>query len=273
MGEGLDFYIKIVISAILFFFWVKGGIRIWQLQKFYRRLKRAKPLSANSQKGDYVTFSGTVTLPATSTPFSNEPCSYWGIFVRAVFKTKQKKPGKGMQTHRPVIYKALSDKLPFLMSNDKQVVHVLLDNPLRFMVNMLSKKTTQESLTVEEAKPFIKPKYKSFAIDEFWLPENAVLHLWAVITDISNSIITVSTGTDHKVPAMLYHGNKHNIFNKIKFRFIILLVLLVSVPGTIFWLFNVAPYAVNQTGLWAAEAAALIIGVMLHRTGKIHFVR
>lgn len=273
MDENLIFYIKISLSIILFFFWIKGSIRIWQLQKFYRHLKQAKPLSTSSQKGDYITFSGILTLPPTTTLFSNKPCNYWGMFVRAVFKTKQKKPGKGMQTHRPVIYRDSSDKLPFLMSNHKQIVHVLLDNPLHFMVNMLSKKTIQKTLTIEEAKPFIKPKYKSFEIDEFWLSENSVLHLWAVITDISNSVITVSTGTDHKIPTMLYQGKKQSIFNKIKFRFIILLILIISVPVTIFWLFSVAPYAVNQTGLLITEAAALITGFALHRAGKIHFVR
>ena len=273
MDEDLILYLKIAVVVVLIYFWIRGLLRTWQLQRFYRKLKKAVPISANSRKGDYISFSGVLTLPAMKTPVSKQSCSYWGLLVRAVFKTKQKKPGKGMQTHRPVIYKAESDSLPLLLSNAKQIVHVLIDNPLHFMVNMGSKKTKNSILPPKEAKPFIKPKYKSYEVDEYWLPEKAVLHLWAVVTDVNKNCFSVSSGTNPKVPTLLYHGSKKSVFRKFSLRLFVLSMLILWVPIAVFWLFTIEPQSMSDRHLLIAQAFILFVGYILYRVGRIHFVR
>ena len=273
MDESLILYIKLAVIVILSYFWIRGILRTWQLRRFYRRLKSAQPLSSKTEKGDYISFSGVLTMPTMKTPNSQQSCGYWGLIIRAVFKTKRKKPGKGMETHRPVIYKSESDNIPLLLSNKKQIVHLVLNNPLHFMVHMLSKKTKKSSLTIEEAKPLIKPKHKSFEVDEYWLPEKAILHLWAVVTDANKNCVSVSSGSDPKIPTLLYHGSKNKLFSKFLLRFLILSMLLLWVPVAGFWLFTVEPHFISERNLLIVEAMIILIGFALYRIGRIHFVR
>lgn len=273
MDDNWIFYLKIAVIVVLTYFCIRGILRIWQLRRFYRTLKSAKPISANSQKGDYVSFDGVLTLPTMKTPLSKQPCGYWGVIVRAVFQTKRKKPGKGMQTHRPVIYKTESDQLPLLLSNRKQLVHLVVNEPLRFMVNMKLKKSKSTKVPFEEAKPFVKPKYRSFESNEYWLPDKANLHLWAVVSDTNSNCMSVTSSQDPKIPTMVYHGDKETVFRKFAIRFFILFVLILCSPLAIYWLSIVDLQSISKTNMLIAEATAVLVGYALHRSGRIHFVR
>lgn len=273
MAENWILYLKFVVIIALAYFLIRGILRNWQLRRFYRKLKSAVPISANNQKGDYVSFSGILTLANMKTPVSKQSCGYWGLIIRAVFQTKEKKPGKGMQTHRPVIYKNESDQLPLIVANQKQLVHLAMNNPLQYMVNMNLKRSKSSKVPVEEAKSFVKPKYKKFEVDEYWLPEKVRLQLWAVVTDTNKNCISVSTGNNSEIPTLIYNGDKKSVFRKFTLRFIILFMLILFSPLAMYWLITVDPQSISDTNMLVAEVSALLVGYALYRIGRIHFVR
>ncbi len=271
MDNNWQLYVKISLIAILIYFLVKAILRIMQLSQFRRTLNSATPVSSNSKKGDYIHFSGTITLPSTKTPLGLVPCMYWGIIVRAVFETRKKKPGKGLQTHMPIIYKAESDQLPFLISIKNQLLHLVIDNPMRFMVNIHSKNLKSKTMPIKEVQSLIK--YKSYDIDEYWLPENAVLHIWAFISDINNNCISISSGDNPKIPTLIYCGDKKSIFKKFNLRIITLYLLILWSFIGIYLLTIFINNNFSNTLSIALEIFILIIGYALYRYGKIHFVR
>jgi len=272
MVEGWLLYSQYGLILILLYYLVKGFLRRIKLKTFYRTLKKARPVSQKCKEGDFVHFKGKLAMPEMKTPYSQNSCSYWGIIVRAVFQTKAKKPAKGMTTHRPVIYKSESDQLPLMVSAKPNTIQIAIDKPLRFMVNMQTKESTSSELNIAEAQAVDKPKYTSYEYSEYWLPKNAVLNVWGVVSAINDSCISVSSSDKPKIPTLIYQGSLKEVFKKFKFRMLILLLFIVYCPFTIYLLLNAISSMKSELGLIVLDLIAMTIGIVLYRVGKIDFV-
>ncbi len=273
MGSSWIFYLKIVVIVLLLYFWARGVTRLWRQARFKRMLKKSVIVSASTQKGDYVNFNGVLTIPATQLPISGKSCGYWVIVIRAIFKAKVKKPGKGVETHRPVIYRAEFDKIPLIISSKDQLVHVVMDRPSQFMANMQSEKLKSMVIPLHEAKPLAKAKYESFETDQYWLPEKAFVSLWATVVETNKNCISVSSGENPKIPALIFHGEKESVYNKLSIAIFVLLMLVIMAPMAIFFLVNMSVSETGAINMLIAEVSVLLAAYILYKTGRVNFVR
>ena len=178
-------------------------------------MSKASVLSRSSKPGDYVRFSGVLSLPETKTPFSKKSCAYWATTVRAYFQTKQKSPGTGMNTHRPVIHRSQRDYIPFIVNDTQHTVLVQFPENSKRMLNM-KQKSTESSSVPESIKEVAKPKYKKYLVDEYWLPLKAMLIVFGTVQSANKNCITLSgSDNEHHFP-LIFFGNSKELTNIFK---------------------------------------------------------
>ncbi|MBF0264235.1 MAG: hypothetical protein HQL46_03120 [Gammaproteobacteria bacterium] len=270
-------FVNYVVIVILFIFFIKAFLRSLTLRKFYLKLQTAASITDQISNGDYIFFSGRLAMPQMILPVTKKRCGYWGATIRAVFQTKAKKPGKGMKTHQPVIYKEESEQLPLLLTSQNKaqnkLIHIAIDKPMRFMVNLKSKITESKQIPIDAAKEFDQAKYTSYKTSEYWLPEKANLQVWAMVTGNNNGCTTVSCANDVDTPTLIYHGDKNGIFKRFRFRLLILFVLMIYAPFAIF-IIHRANFSFNSANyLFILDILMLMIGFGLYRIGRISFVK
>jgi len=264
---------KIIIVVIMVVYSIASLRRLIKIRKFYSRLRNAHSITSKVKVGDYVKFSGVLRLPAQESPCGKKSCGYWGIVIRALFKTKAKKPGKGWQKHRPIIYSAESNAMPILVSNNTQLVHLAMENPLRFMINLKSKKRSTLTPPIEEAKLLQKSKYKSYETTEYWLPFEPTLHIWGVVADVGKNCVSISNSSNKKLPVLIQYGDDKKMLTNMTNRLMILKFLLVYTIAVVIYMLKLETFELPESFMYMSGILAVILAIALYRKSEIAFVK
>ena len=100
-GFGLLALILLINALVRY----RRGKQQKQRQKHTRKALRFSPQHVDN----YVFFVGRlVDKSPTHLPLSGQACLFYSAFVLALWQSKRKKPNKGMEKHRKVIWRALS---------------------------------------------------------------------------------------------------------------------------------------------------------------------
>lgn len=196
----------------------------WSIWRYHRPIGRrfavlaaAPPLQPSSEVGQYVQFAGHLMMQGLRSPFAKVPCSYWALRVRAVFKTKRRKPSRGMQTHQPVIYQAESDEQPLLCHDRKQLVQLLLKSPQDCLLNPQKQQHRSRAVPLEAVQDKVLPKYQSYVTEEVTLPPQAEVMVWGKVIDRNAHCVTLSGSPYDDQAAALLYGNRARL-NRLRWR-------------------------------------------------------
>jgi len=97
------------------------------VRRLCRHLQKA-PTFSPELVDCYVRFQGGIITPdAHCLPYSQQPCAYYQTKLLASWKTKQKKPAKGEDTHEKLLYQNESVKQPVLSLVDARDRRVYVD--------------------------------------------------------------------------------------------------------------------------------------------------
>ncbi len=198
-------YLAIALFIIYHFY--KTIVIYRRGMKRSNKMHKAAYLNGQVKVGDYIHFQGSFSLPETQTPFNKVNCVYWGVVVRAVFTTKMKKPGKGMQTHSPVIFKDNNDHLPLLISDGKQVVQLGFANNIEALVNLNSTTTISNEPPSDAVKALAKPKYQHYSIEEKWADKTTRINVWGTVNSVNKNCVTLTANKKDKSGFMVFYGD------------------------------------------------------------------
>ncbi len=262
-----------VIASLIMSYILYSNFRFYlKNKKLVSYITKAPALSSSVKEGDYVQFQGKLTLPETHTPFTQLKCSYWSVIVKAEFQSKKKKPAKGMQTHRPVIYKENADDLPLLVTNKIHTVQLGFMNNVDVIFNLNKNESTVKKPPNEEIAKLAKPKYNKYIIEEYWLAENSQITLWGTVESINKNCITLAGFKNEKQPPMAFHGMAKTLTNTLKRKsgsaLLLSLVILFSITALWFWL----PKRLDEFYLgMTAIITVIILFIMKYRIAKPPF--
>ncbi len=128
------------------------------------------PAEFSADKVDcYVCLIGRLAQEGASCrlPFSRSECVFYAASVIAEWQTKQKKPGKGMETHRKPIFTEYSS-LEMALVGKEGGVHVRA-NDLRKDWLLLRTKESSQTHCPTEARAQAASKYKTYQLTERFL--------------------------------------------------------------------------------------------------------
>lgn len=192
--------------------------------KHYRSYKEAftylqstPDLNKNSKEGDYVRVIGKISNPKDETPINRHKCSYWHLKVWADFKSKIKKPGKGMQTHRPLLVSETNEQQPLILKHGNQVINILSTELKHSLLNPELSETTHTKPPLEAVKSIAKPKYTGYRAVEIWLPEHCPCVLVGKIEHISQNMTILTNGPKRNKPLLIFNESEETFpeyFNK-----------------------------------------------------------
>jgi len=220
------FIISLIILGILCFYnIIYSSNLVLRVLIFYR----AKSITDNLTKGDYVHFQGEVKMPIIKSPIFNKACVYWKTFIWASFESKRKKPNKGMQEHSPLLDVKESEIPPLIVSHSSYLMHINFSRLSSVMINLDRSEDREKKPPNETVQKLAKDKYKAYRIHEYRLPNNANVAVWGKIDSIDKNLINIVGSKDIKHPCFLYNGNGSKVYYRLfKRLFFSLSVIVVS---------------------------------------------
>lgn len=121
----------------------------------------------------YVKIRGSIkSKNAFSSPISKQPCAFYMVKVLALWQTKRKKPAKGMEEQKKVIFQTVSPQTQLELydgeGKDKDIVHVDMSEFLEKAKIFLMDETTESRNCPEICKTLYNHKYRNYKILETW---------------------------------------------------------------------------------------------------------
>ncbi len=175
--------------------------------RIIKRVKSTPYLNKKAPPGSYVKFNGILSYPQTQTLHNKINCGYWRVDIRGVFETKQKKPAKGWETHRPSIFNDSMHDQPMILYKGDDVVHVEFHPKTHVMQDMMYKHTTQKKCPTHFGKQICNPKYTQYMIEESWYPVNQMLTVMGKLVAVDNCTYTITENHQEDQPPMVARGN------------------------------------------------------------------
>jgi hypothetical protein len=216
----------------------KNRQRLWKNKRLTKSLQNAKPFCKDSTEGDYVVFEGILKMPEVKTPFTNRACGFWATIVRAEFKSKKKKPQKGEDTHRPVIFKDSFDSVPLLVKSDENTLfHLNFKNSFKAMLDLECRQINQPTPFSDEIKAVAKPKYQKYIADDYWLSQSAKLTVWGRLVNSNQTCTDVSDSPNATEPSVIYNGRRDALFSVFRSKrlYSLLFYVWLLFVGVSFW--------------------------------------
>jgi hypothetical protein len=187
---------------------VRQSIKLYKLGskagRFIQSIRDSQAVGAETPVGTTVNFSGDVVYPDNElTPFGKQPCSYYQADVFAEFKTKQKAPDKGYETHRPKIFTASSDDKPLIVSNGQHNVQILLESAVPAMTHLHETCQTMDRPPSPQVSEVAQPKHKKFIVKERWLPPRQMVTIIGTVADSNHNCLTVTAHPQGDAPFVI----------------------------------------------------------------------
>jgi hypothetical protein len=251
----------VVVIFLVLFIWAQ--FRLLRLAKNYRALSdgigAARRLGSN-KIGETIYVPGRIVYPNNEkTPIGRIPCSYYKCDVRAEFVAKRKKPAKGKETYKPLIYTESADEKPLIVSNNTHTAHILSDSASNVAIDLNKNEKSFPTPPNQKIQALSKPKYKKFNVTEYWLPRNAQVVVIGTVADINGNCVTLTRHPQGDAPFLISTDSFKSLFQRVskasrlsRQRFWILTLL----TPVLSWLF----YYHQKL---AAVAVTLVIGSLI----------
>jgi len=149
----------------------------------------------------YVRFQGRVESPnAFDTPLRRRACVFFQSRVFAEWQTKEKKPKKGLATHRKTLYRQESPAQPIKLANTLGEVYV--DYSLlaveKGAANRLNQAKVKSFICPEVCRDQADAKYKTYVATEQWLKQgDAVTIFGKLVKQADGQLRLISPGHAH----------------------------------------------------------------------------
>ena len=161
--------IILILFVILF-------IRLYLKNQFLKKIRRHLLNIPAFDKGlidCYVRVSGSIKSDKVySSPISKYRCAFYLVKILALWETKRKKPGKGMEEQKKVIFKSVSPLTQLEISegtyNDIDIIQVDILEFFEKANCLLMDETTESRNCPKICKTLYNHKYRSYKILESW---------------------------------------------------------------------------------------------------------
>ena len=248
------YFIQIV--AVLLLLWQAVGLTktVSRNRRFSALVKSASNLRPDTPEGTYVQVEAVLTSPKGRTPFSDQPRSWWYSTVKAVFQSRAKRPGKGMETHKPRIHLDTADALPLIFEMSGLTLQGLFADMGQVLIYPRHKTSTFMRAPSDVIE--VKSKYDSYETDEYWLARDANMVMCGTVAASSDRLVTVSRDAHEDRPPMLFEGGVGELTGRFRRRAnaaTLVLVLLVVAAAVYLG-------AANYRELRFDESLLLLIG-------------
>jgi hypothetical protein len=189
-----------IVIVIVLIFLVIGFIRLYlknQLLKKTRQHLLNVPAFDKGLIDCYVRVSGSIKSKNTfSSPISKIPCAFYLVKVLALWQTKRKKPAKGMEEQKKVIFQTVSPLTQLEISegtyyNDIEIIQVDMSEFFEKANCFLMDETTESRNCPDICKKLYNHKYRSYKILETWCSHADKIVVYGKLVKTHESLLKI----------------------------------------------------------------------------------
>jgi hypothetical protein len=145
----------------------------------------------------YVKIRGSIKSKNTFTsPISKAPCAFYNVKVLALWQTKRKKPAKGMEEQKKVIFNTSSPRtqLEIYEVEGKEIVNIDISEFLEEPKYLLMNKTTESRQYPQICKTSSNnKKYKKYKILENWCSYANKIVVYGKLIKTNEGLLSIKT--------------------------------------------------------------------------------
>jgi hypothetical protein len=247
MVEALLLLLGALFLWLIAFFIRSRYQRLQIYRKNLRHLNNA-PKFSPAALACYMRFSGRlVATEQYISPLFKQPCSFYWAAIVANWKTKQKKPGKGWDTHRKRIFHTASAPFLLLQDSTDRVVAVDIEAFLTAGIVQLNMEQAETTRCPQLASAQDEERYQDYALQEFILEQQDKLTVYGLLMPAKTApfLTLIPTGVQEYV-SFIYHSQhkadlqtlKRQIKTKLTIQISLIMLGLIIFFYVAYWLIN-----------------------------------
>jgi len=238
-----------IVIAIILTLLIIGFIKRFRQTRLLKKIKQhllKVPRFNNGLIDCYVKVSGQIKSDNLYfSPISKTPCAFHLTKVLALWKTKAKKPGTGMEEQKKVIFKPVSGltQLELISNQSQEIIHIDMaqfgDQP----ASLLHERNSESSICPTICQHAAQAKYKQYRVLESWYSQADRVIVYGKLTKSHDGLLHIKPTELEAFPSLICLQQQHKAHlkkldqkpssNNIKSIFYVLCIMLCIVGFTV----------------------------------------
>ncbi len=238
-----------IVIAIILTLLIIGFIKRFRQTRLLKKIKQHLlnvPRFDNGLIDCYVKVSGQIKSDNLYfSPISKTPCAFHLTKVLALWKTKAKKPGTGMEEQKKVIFKQVSGltQLEVISNQSKEIIHIDLAQFAEQPASLLHERNRVSSICPTICQHAVQAKYKQYRVLENWYSQADRVIVYGKLTKSHDGLLHLKPTELEAFPSLICLQQQHKAHlkklvqklssNNIKSIFYVMGILLCIVGFTV----------------------------------------